>query len=370
MIAIIIAIVAITTGILGWKFAKKTQAPENPETAAMSGVQTQNQANQNANKLEQELESNVYKNEKFGFQLTLPKEWGGYKTYKDEWEDMTTAGVYFGIATKNKDWLSADLPSGYADLFAINVEKIDDYNKRCQECKEDQKNMGPACVECDGNLRTDVIGMKKIGKNKEYVFSVHVAQAIPDDLINVIYGTPGEYDAKKVSDTIIDKISKNFEIINEVAGGQMYRNEKYGFELTLPDGWKNYKVSVESYNIDDEKENLNKKLGVYIGCVDCALVRFGLPTSDKNYSYEMEKYGGNTILMLNIQDIFSWDKNYNSPYCKKKNQEDIECVGGYGLWGKNDKYAVTRGATSDIAKDLIEFADDVDNIKSTFKFIK
>ncbi len=107
----------------------------------------------------------VYKNEKYGFSLTLNENWKGYKVVS--WNDENTEGpapaedaYSFFLPSSDSNWPS--LEDGYARVFVINVYLEDTYN----------------------DLEKAGLIPKKIATNNGYVFAVSSWQDAPSDLID------------------------------------------------------------------------------------------------------------------------------------------------------------------------------------------
>lgn len=100
----------------------------------------------------------IYENTEYGFSLTFPLTWGGYKLTK-----KTVDGVivyYVGLPTTDKNWVESSMESGYASLFAISV-----YTK-AQFTQAQSMEMPPS----------------KLAEKGDYVFSSSHGQATPTDL--------------------------------------------------------------------------------------------------------------------------------------------------------------------------------------------
>ena len=203
MIAIIIVIVAITAGVIGWLIAKSTQAPIQtaqivaPQKTAPV-VQTQ-PTTQTAPATTQPAQANeavnlqTYKNTQFGFQLTLPVGWDNYKSFvnNNPTDKNVVAYVYIDLPTSNKNWPGDGNLKGYASMLAVTVRSIDGYNAAVKTCKTQPD---PSCPG------TNILSTK----SSKYMFEITGPQAMPDDLIKGLAAT--DY---------IGAVTKSFQLVTQ-----------------------------------------------------------------------------------------------------------------------------------------------------------
>ncbi|MFZ2226074.1 MAG: hypothetical protein WA064_02700 [Candidatus Moraniibacteriota bacterium] len=120
----------------------------------------------------------VYKNNEYGFEFSLAKDSGEWKTMVEKEKDE--AGIsYIHVIFKTKDasravngeenFVTGEKFPGYASIFAITAWKRDVYQKTVENCK---KEPNPGCPEIS------------LGSNKNYIFSLTIGQqdVAPKDL--------------------------------------------------------------------------------------------------------------------------------------------------------------------------------------------
>jgi len=100
-----------------------------------------------------------YKNTQYGFQITFPKTWAGYKFFEKNIDGAIV--FYLGLPTSQAGWTSTGVDAGYSSLFAIDV-----YTKAQWATVSAEE--GPKPV--------------KLGEKGDYVFAWSQAQATPKDL--------------------------------------------------------------------------------------------------------------------------------------------------------------------------------------------
>jgi hypothetical protein len=173
------------------------------------------------------LESTIYKNEKYSFELTFPEDW------KDNVRvEELESGVRF-VFPSQEDYLQ--------DLFRIDVQKISDRLKVLYEGGPDPS--------------TD------IAVSGEFVYRF----STPLDLNLTSEEDFQKYDKLRV---LIPNILKSFAFIDSksgligdtpyIYGFTSHYNEKYGFELNTPNKWKNL---FEVKNTDNSMQLLFTKPG-------------------------------------------------------------------------------------------------------------
>ncbi|MEK7628923.1 MAG: hypothetical protein AAB394_00165 [Patescibacteria group bacterium] len=154
----------------------------------------------------------------------------------------------------------------------------------------------------------------------------------------------------------------------DVSAEISYKNEKYGFELVLPNGYKGYDVSetnqVEYYGLDSKS------------------LDFNVDSSGTTWPY-----GRFSVFIIAIYPLDWWNKNAfvdtadNTTYKKEADQNASNYLGLF--LGKNEKYVFTWFRGQDCPRKLgtDEYTDRVDTIQcklfttsedvlKTFKIIK
>jgi hypothetical protein len=186
VIALIIVIVAITAGAIGWIFAKKTQAPVQQAAVIQPvSVEKTQPATQPAVPIAQPAQqNNVYTNTEFGFQITFPNSWNNkYKAVSSG-----TNGISFLLPTNDKDWQDSNKTfPGYVEIYGVTVWKLADWNKELLNCKK-----GTVSELCG-----DVI----VGKTSQYVITWFHPQDQPTDFAQ--YNSGG-----------VEYLKQNFKALN------------------------------------------------------------------------------------------------------------------------------------------------------------
>jgi uncharacterized protein YgiM (DUF1202 family) len=100
----------------------------------------------------------VYENTDYGFSLTFPQAWAGYKFFKKIVDGV--AVYYVALPTTDKNWSESAAEAGYASFFTVGV-----YTK-AQWAAAQSEEMKPL----------------KIGEKGDYIFSFSSGQATPTDL--------------------------------------------------------------------------------------------------------------------------------------------------------------------------------------------
>jgi len=202
VVAIIIVIVAITAGVVGWMFAKKSQESIQKEVAMQGVVSIQQDGDVESNQNKVLL----YQNDEFGFTLNFSKNWEGYKVQK---------------STKEAD--------GYRFTFTDPTEKCSfpillSTIKKWEDCKSGKN---PNAFYWCG---------RELSRSENYVF--YPASNPPDcaneNLVKEIGAIIGTL--KLTSDATVDL--------------QTYTNAKYMFEFKYPKEWsliKEFQPSLSDF---------------------------------------------------------------------------------------------------------------------------
>jgi len=103
----------------------------------------------------------TYRNETYGFELTLTDAWEGYKTKMSEMVELERKIIYFRVPTQSRTHGYGD---GYAEPFAISIYSISDWTML-------QESGGPKPTY--------------ISRNSEYAFAYSQWQDPPEDLRNI-----------------------------------------------------------------------------------------------------------------------------------------------------------------------------------------
>lgn len=102
----------------------------------------------------------VYQNTDYGFELTFPQSWAGYKVFKKSITG-TTATYYVGLPTTDTAWTDSGVDKGYASLFAVSVYTSAQWT---------------TAAGGSGSIPS------KLGEKGGYVFAWSSAQSSPSDL--------------------------------------------------------------------------------------------------------------------------------------------------------------------------------------------
>lgn len=104
-----------------------------------------------------------YTNSKYGFTMTFPDVWKGYRVFESQLADGTIS-LYVAVPTTDATWKEENIDSGYATIFAIGV-------------------LTPA-QWTDVQAQGGPVEETYLTKNSNYVFTSSSAQAVPTDLIS------------------------------------------------------------------------------------------------------------------------------------------------------------------------------------------
>ena len=106
----------------------------------------------------------------------------------------------------------------------------------------------------------------------------------------------------------------------------VYKNTEYGFQVTLPEGWEKYQVSIQWDKGDDKH----------------TYFYFMLPTADKKWIGSYDKNTGKTIpgmvdiFVITANDLATWNKDLNSQECKENPNPSCPYEGS--VVAKNSQY--------------------------------
>lgn len=142
--------------------------------------------------------SSIYKNEEYGFQITLTDNWRNYTTIpmmgKIILKDGDIFGIEFCIPLSADSHMRTKMP-GYECLFKIsmlNIRENEEYQKRVDLCEKEQKETGRAMHLCNS----------EIGRSNEYIF-----------LGNIIVQDSSDEGAVALRD--VEKIFSSFQVIKK-----------------------------------------------------------------------------------------------------------------------------------------------------------
>lgn len=130
----------------------------------------------------------------------------------------------------------------------------------------------------------------------------------------------------------------------------VYINTDYGFQITFPTGWENYKVDID-----------NKQ----VATTGAVYIHFLIPTTDKTYPAAILSDGGKLngyvdVIALTAWNKSEWDKEINSTECKTNPNPSCPFEGS--KLGANAKYVF------DISHGNGVFPDDImGKVDSLFK---
>lgn len=83
----------------------------------------------------------TYRNDQYGFELRLPKDFKDYKVLSTG--SLANGGfLYFYATTSDKSWTESGIPKGYATLFVLRLMPIDKWNNLVKQC---EKEGSPVC---------------------------------------------------------------------------------------------------------------------------------------------------------------------------------------------------------------------------------
>ena len=223
VIAIIVVIVAITAGVIGFFFAKKTQAPVQQAVATQPAPNTQLKQETSTAQSDQKQAGLIYTNTDYGYQIVLPNDWVGYKFIDSS----------FLLPTSAKEWsekIGTKTIKGYADVFDIEVYSLAEWDVMKKDCGQfGGSNWHPGCnADSDAFL-----------KNDKFVFTAQWPNSGPDVAGDSKWGMLAkEVDMEylKSHSAFIGSTAQSDETVN----WQTYMNEQYGYSLKYPAQWFAY----------------------------------------------------------------------------------------------------------------------------------
>lgn len=313
----IIILIALAFGGYVWFQGKKVEAPTQTRII-QSSTKKQDQPTIN-NKIESE---NIYQNNEFGFQATFPQSWSDdFKAEKEEISKEESLSnnlgeiiLSFKFPLDNSISEQEDSATQIIDEWLWKIRIIPAANWRTDLC-----GSKPLCIQG-----------KILGRNSQYVFeSIGHANVYGAETICAEQLEKQPNFCKALNDFDENKI--NFKLKADQL--QNYVNPKYGFQLTLPAGWENYKVV--NFDKDFAKDGLaSVHFAFFTGQKDWA---FGITDQDGKLIPGGEKYAD--LFAISIWSKNKWDKDINSKECK--NDPNPGCPIESQVAAKTDKYVFT-----------------------------
>lgn len=208
----VIVIVAGFIGLVIWKIGQQP-AVETTVSVPMSKQASASPSNQV-----------VYENKKYGFSITLPKSWEGYKTVDD------ADSVNIVLPAGEPGWSDTDDPSlsHYASILRlVMLPNTDAY----LDDLKDQK------LACDQGLSTGCLRDYEAGRTNQYVVMIRLPQDIPQsaDFQKKWFDTGYSHENPL---GFVDFFKKGFKAFDPSSVGtadwKTYRNDQYGFEIRYP----------------------------------------------------------------------------------------------------------------------------------------
>jgi len=245
VIAIIVAIVAITAGVIGFLLAKKIQAPV-VEPAAQTPV-TQS--------ADETTDWKTYTNTQYGYEFKYPS------NYNIEQPTQIKDVVVIHIPKKQE----------YMQIQFFNTEpKINDYEPLGAQLAGDSLLGGKKSLKY--HTEKPII---LEGTLKDIPYTDYVVVLSKSSYLEISYYGHNNVEAS------FEKILSTFKFTNavadETADWKTYKNTENNFEIKYPLGWKTNQANVnqvEFYNSENPKndylfridvvKNLNKSLNVWL----------------------------------------------------------------------------------------------------------
>lgn len=126
----------------------------------------------------------------------------------------------------------------------------------------------------------------------------------------------------------------------------LYANQEFGFSVALPEGWENYKVSVQQDKGDDKH----------------TYIYFLMPSTDKSAGYYDKGTGKivpgfSEIFVIVATDLATWNKDANSKECLENPNPD--CPDANDVLAKNGKYVFSASYGNGVIapKDVQKFIE-------------
>ncbi|MCX6763491.1 MAG: hypothetical protein NTZ97_02030 [Candidatus Moranbacteria bacterium] len=120
-----------------------------------------------------------------------------------------------------------------------------------------------------------------------------------------------------------------------------YTNTDFGFQITLPKGWENFKVDI------------NNKEAITNGTV---YIHFLVPTTDKAYPYAILSNGSKLNGYVDVIAITAWNK---SEWDKQKNSQECKTNPNPGCPFEGSKLGESAKYVFDITHGNGTFPDDI-----------
>lgn len=267
VIAIIVAIVAITAGVIGFLLAKKTQAPAEKPVAAQPVAQTADET----------VGWKTYTNNAYNYEIRYPVDWYiSDNKFAAKGSESKTISNYENPDQYTQTSLDQQAPAKPSDFIAagISVEITNDSldkfcvtNEAVKVLKRTEQTInGTNFILCDEITMDHPSGIeiiRRIFKNDNKIYNLSYVKKgiVSEDTLNKILAT------FKFTNTVTD----------ETADWKTYKNTENNFEIKYPLGWKTNQANVnqvEFYNSENPKndylfridvvKNLNKSLNVWL----------------------------------------------------------------------------------------------------------
>ena len=267
LVILIVLVVAIVAGGIGFMLAKKTEtstevpAAQSEPVAEKQLIAQQSAAQQSiqtAQSIRQD-ESIVYVDKTYGYQIKLPKDWVGYKVENGAFQLPTTVKSWYETDANGKKTY------GYGTVFTISVDSMASYSAMKSECGSyGSSTWHPGCYTDEEIL----------GKNNANVFTVTWPNSGPD--------VKGDAQFAALADEVGKNstyLKNNFSLISDSSSAssnksvtdivwKKYTNSKNDFGFQYPEDW----IISEQYDkngyangiIASSKENPAVKISVTI----------------------------------------------------------------------------------------------------------